>query len=270
MNIQLNIIPNSAYQMPPQFNASYEEESHTSCYSSGNKQFSTMSNYSFATSAMSDRKQDGAGQRKLNILSTENKKVLLSYFEMDPEWTKATVELASKATGVIRSKVYKWGSDRKRYLLNKMRKNAKKAQFTKDYDCLNVSDGVDLNMVVSDLIGMIDNEFTYCQQLLTKPEQSQKLDNLTNSVTEYSSVDSSEIKHKVEAKNNDLDLFVSDCASDIASDDLLDRRLGFLPADKKSRHTDLFNMSQMSTDCQLNLDFSDLGSAAPASQYLEF
>lgn len=267
MNIQLNIIPNSAYQVPSQFNNSYEEESHSSCYSSGNKPFSTMSNYSFATSAVSDNKQDGAGQRKLNILSTENKKVLLSYFEMDPEWTKATVEVACKATGVVRSKVYKWGSDRKRYLLNKMRKNAKKAQFTKDYDCLNVTDGVDLNMVVSDLIGMIDNEFTYCQQLLTKPEPVQKEDDLTLSLTELSSV---KVSHKVEAKNNDLDLFVSDCASDIANDDLLDRRLGFLPADKKVRHSDMLDMSQMSTDCQLNLDFSDLDSAVPASQYLNF
>ena len=135
---------------------------------------------------------------------------------------------------------------------------------------MNVSDGVDLNMVVSELIGMIDNEFTYCQQLLSKPESSRKLDNLTNSVSEYSSVENGETQHKSEAKATDLDLFVSDCASDIANDELLDRRLYFLPVDKKSRHTDLFNMSQMSTDCQLNLDFNDISGASPASQYLDF
>jgi hypothetical protein len=269
MNIQLQIVPDSDYTMPCRLSMPVGDDINATSLTSASKMTSESVEESSQDTAKSS-KQNGEGFRRLNILSTADKKVLMTYFEQDPEWTKPTVDQATETTGVTKAKVYKWGSDRKRYMINKMRKTAKKTQFTTSCDDLKVTDSVDLNIIVSDLLSMIDNEFAYCQQLFVKTPAVERCDVVTNAISEHHSVSSGEFKHKDEVKANDFDFFVSECSSVIADDDLLDRRLGFLPANKKYGSTDLLDMTQISTNCQLNLDFSDLRVCKPANEYLEF
>ena len=95
---------------------------------------------------------------KVQVLSKENKKILARLFETDPEWKKETVEEATKLSKLSRYKVYKWGSDKKRRLISKMRKeiNLKPAAHISELFNNRTSD---LDKVVEEILFMVDHEY---------------------------------------------------------------------------------------------------------------
>ena len=48
--------------------------------------------------------------------------ILNSYFDRDPLWSKDTVTAAAEELGLSRNKIMKWGSDKKRNIVKKMKK----------------------------------------------------------------------------------------------------------------------------------------------------
>lgn len=58
---------------------------------------------------------------KLHILTKYQYSILKNYFEQDPYWSKDTVAEVVAVLGLSRAKVLKWGSDKKRSMVRKLK-----------------------------------------------------------------------------------------------------------------------------------------------------
>ena len=129
------------------------------------------------------------GKSKITQFTREQKRILRKYLKQDPDWSDETIEKVLKLIKMPRTKVYKYGQDKKRagisrmiHQINKMPNIPRINQYSID-ESLHIKD---MNDAVNEIDVMSNKEYSYIKKLY---------DSVSNSVSQLSNK-ANNIDHK--------------------------------------------------------------------------